>query len=210
MIRTGEGLAERLTADAIDGMVVDHADGLHERVADDGADEGEPPFFKVFAHGVGFRRPAGHVFLCFPMIHHRVPSDESPNVLIERTEFLLNGEKRVGVPDGRLYFEPVPNNSGIVQQCLHLSFVVSGDGHRVEMIEGFSERVTFAQNRIPTQSGLSAFQNEEFKQLHVIVQRHAPFSVMVADEVVIGGPRASDDGGVGHGGVNPGPGCRWS
>lgn len=91
-------------AEALDRMVVDHADGLHERIADDGADEGESPFFKVFAHGVGFRRPAGNVSICFPMIHHRVPSDESPNVLVERTEFLLNGEKRFGVLDSRLYF----------------------------------------------------------------------------------------------------------
>ena len=78
------------------------------------------------------------------------------------------------------------------------------------MIEGFSERVTFAQNRVPAQSGLSAFQNEEFKQSNVIVQRNAPFSIMIVDEVVIGGPRASDDGRVGHRGVNPGPGFRWS
>ena len=70
-------------AEALDRMVVDHADGLHERIADDGADEGEPPSLEVFAHGVGFRRPAGNVFMCFPMIHHRVPSDESPDVLIE-------------------------------------------------------------------------------------------------------------------------------
>ena len=91
-------------ADALDRMVVDHADGLHERIADDGADEGESPSLEVFAHGVRFRRPAGNVFICFPMIHHRVPSDESPKVFIERTEFLLNGEKRFGVPDGRLYF----------------------------------------------------------------------------------------------------------
>ena len=91
-------------AEAINRMVVDHADGLHERIADDSADEGEPPALEVFAHGVGFRRPAGNVFICFPMIHHRVPSDESPNVRIERTEFLLNGEKRIGILDGRLYF----------------------------------------------------------------------------------------------------------
>ena len=178
-------------AEAIDRMVVDHPDGLHERIADDGADEGEPPSLEVFAHGIGFRRSAGNVSTCFPMIHHRFPSNESPNVLIERTEFLLNGEKRVGVLDGRLYFEPVPNNSGIVQQCLHFSLVVPGDGNRVEMIEGFSERVTFPQNRVPAQSGLSAFQNEEFKQSNVIMQRNAPFSIMVADEERVGCPGTS-------------------
>ncbi len=34
-------------------MVIDHADGLHEGVADGGADEFEAALFEGFAHGIG-------------------------------------------------------------------------------------------------------------------------------------------------------------
>lgn len=43
--------------EAGDGVIVDHADGLHEGVTDGGADEAEAAFFQVFAHGVGY--PSG-------------------------------------------------------------------------------------------------------------------------------------------------------
>src|ERR1700680_5009520 len=46
-------LTELAVAEAGGGVVVDHADGLHERVADGGADEAEATFFHVFAYGVG-------------------------------------------------------------------------------------------------------------------------------------------------------------
>src|SRR5579883_1197001 len=40
-------------AEAIDDMVIDHADGLHKCVADGRADEGEAPAAQVLAHGIG-------------------------------------------------------------------------------------------------------------------------------------------------------------
>jgi len=40
---------------AIDNVVIDHADGLHQGVADGGSDEFESPFAHIFAHGYGFR-----------------------------------------------------------------------------------------------------------------------------------------------------------
>ena len=46
---------------AVDQMVVDHADRLHERVADRGADEFEAPAFQILAHRVGFRRVGRHL-----------------------------------------------------------------------------------------------------------------------------------------------------
>jgi hypothetical protein len=40
--------------EAFDQMIVDHADCLHECVANCAADEVEPVAFQVFAHRVGF------------------------------------------------------------------------------------------------------------------------------------------------------------
>jgi hypothetical protein len=41
--------------EAADQMVVDHADGLHEGVANRGADELEAVVFQRFAHGMRLR-----------------------------------------------------------------------------------------------------------------------------------------------------------
>ena len=46
------GLGERGVAEAGGVVVVDHAGGLHEGVADGGTDEAEAAALKVFAHGV--------------------------------------------------------------------------------------------------------------------------------------------------------------
>src|ERR1700693_6117141 len=47
-------LTELAVAEAGNGVVVDHANGLHERVTDGGTHEAEAAFFQVFADGVGY------------------------------------------------------------------------------------------------------------------------------------------------------------
>ena len=51
-------LSAFLDPEAAVEVVVDHAAGLHEGVADGGADKGEPAAAQVLAHGLGFG--AGH------------------------------------------------------------------------------------------------------------------------------------------------------
>jgi hypothetical protein len=41
-------------AKTINNVVVHHAEGLHVRIDDRGADEGEPAYFKILAEGIGF------------------------------------------------------------------------------------------------------------------------------------------------------------
>ena len=48
----------------------------------------------------------------FPAVHYRFPSDELPDVAIERTELFLNSEKRLRVGHRRVDFEPVADDPG--------------------------------------------------------------------------------------------------
>ena len=52
----------------MDQVVVDHADRLHEGVADCRADEFEASFLECFAHGIRFGRRGGDVRELFPFV----------------------------------------------------------------------------------------------------------------------------------------------
>lgn len=86
-------LAKRPVSKAIGYMIVDHSNGLHERIANRRADECEPPAFQVPTHGLGDRRVAGNVLGRFPAVVNRSPFNELPNILIKAADFLLNEKK---------------------------------------------------------------------------------------------------------------------
>src|SRR5690348_1942501 len=64
-------------AEAVRGVVVHHADRLHERVADGGADEPEAALQQILAHRLGVV--------------------EAPDIGVEAAEFLPHREERAGV-----------------------------------------------------------------------------------------------------------------
>ena len=82
-------------------MVVRHADGLHQRVADRGADELEAAQQQILTHRVGFRRAWRDVLHRTSPVHDRFATGELPKVGVEAAELLLHGEAGFGVLDGR-------------------------------------------------------------------------------------------------------------
>ena len=87
-------------------MVIDHADRLHEGVADGRADKAEAARFQVLAQRVGLRRARRDV-LALALVLQRLAADEGPNIPVERAEFLLYREERAGVGDGAVDFQPI-------------------------------------------------------------------------------------------------------
>ena len=126
-----EGDEGRLTqlpvSKAVGGMIVDHANGLHERITNRRADEFEPPPFQVLTHGIGEWRVAGNVLGRFPTIVDWSPFDELPNILIKASKFLLDEKKSLCIGNGRLNFEPVSNDAGVAQQAAYFLCVIPGD-----------------------------------------------------------------------------------
>lgn len=103
-------------AEAICGVVIDHADGLHEGVADGGADEAEAAFFQVFAHGVGYWRECRKAREFFPIILQWLAVYEVPDVHVEGAEFFLDLQEGLGVADGGFDFQAVADDAGIFEQ----------------------------------------------------------------------------------------------
>src|SRR5947209_18477111 len=103
-------------AEAIDGMVVDHPDGLHESVADGGTGELEAPALQVAAQGVGF----GCAGREFPERAPGVGPGEAANVLpdvgVEAAELFLDGEECAGVGDGGGDLEAVADDAGVGEE----------------------------------------------------------------------------------------------
>src|SRR5207245_2597609 len=58
---------------------------------------------------------------------------------------------------------------------------VFGDDRGIKLVEGFSVVPSLLQDRLPTQTRLRSFEDQELEQQTVVVDRHAPFGVMVLD-----------------------------
>ena len=73
-------------------MIVDHAGGLHQRIADGRADELESALNQVAAHGVGFGCAGWHLSHSSPTILLRLVADKTPEVSVETAELFPDRE----------------------------------------------------------------------------------------------------------------------
>ena len=100
-------------SEAVDRMVVDDADGLHECVADRRADEAEAAALQFLAERVGQQRAApapgrGER----SRLSRGSPPTKSPEECIEASELALDLQERGGVRDGALDLEAIAHDPG--------------------------------------------------------------------------------------------------
>src|SRR5690349_17854478 len=87
-------------AEAVCRVVVDHADRLHEGVADGRADEGKAAPLEIRAHRVRLARARGHLGERSRGVDARLAADEAPDIGVEAAELVLHGEEGLRVLDG--------------------------------------------------------------------------------------------------------------
>jgi len=158
-------LAQFRVAETRNQVIVDHARGLHEGVANGRADEAETALLQIFAEGVGFGGFCREAFAGFPGVLFGLAADEAPDVCVKGTEFFLDFEEGASVTDGGVDFEAVANDSGVAEQFADLLFVVARDFGGIESIKYFAIPRAFLQDRVPTQSRLRAFQYQELNHV---------------------------------------------
>jgi hypothetical protein len=83
--------------------------------------------------------------------------------------------------DRRANLQAIADDSIVCEQGCGFGLVVFGHLAGIEAVERGAIGGAFLQDGDPTQAGLSAFQDEQFEQAAIIVQRHAPFFVVVND-----------------------------
>ena len=161
-------------------VVIDHARGLHEGIANGRAHEFEAPADQVFAHGIGFGCPRG--WMCAILATLRIAiRGELPDVSVEAAEFLLHSEKGLGIDDGGPDLQAIAHDAGIGQQSSYSRRPVASDASSIEAIEGAAIIFALIENGGPAKSRLRAFQNEQLEQLTVVMQRHTPLAIVVGD-----------------------------
>src|ERR1700733_9687943 len=189
----GKVLCHFLIAETTDQMIFDYAGSLHEGVTDRGAGELEPALCQILAHGIRLLRARRQLIGPAQKIYQRLSTEKLPDVSIEASEFLLNGQKCLSVLHRRANLEPVAYDSFIGQQRRNLRLVVARHLTRIESIECGAVSRPLLEDSDPAQAGLRSFQDQQLKQCAVIVQRHAPLGVVVSDREFIARPGATLD-----------------
>ena len=124
-------------------MIVDHAGCLHECVADRRADKFESAPQQIAAHGVGFGGARGYVSQCAPTILDWRAADEAPEISVETSEFLSNGEEILRVLDCGCDFQAIPHDPIVAEQPLNVALAIARDLFRAKSIERYSLVLAF-------------------------------------------------------------------
>src|SRR5205814_4693359 len=116
-------------------VIVDHADRLHQRVADRGADEFESASQQIAAHRVGFGRACGQLRHGAPAILDWLAADKTPEVRVKTPELFTHGKRHPRVLNGSSNLQSVSHDPGVAKQPLDITRAVAGDLLRAESIE---------------------------------------------------------------------------
>ena len=109
-ILTGVGQV-RVTV-AILSVVHDHARGLHERVTDGRADEGEPGFFQGAAHGLSLRRNGRDLAAVLEMIDLGHAAHKRP----QKLHRVLQRQPGSGIASGGVELEAIAHDARVEHQ----------------------------------------------------------------------------------------------
>src|SRR5262249_44067557 len=172
-------------------VVVHHAGGLHESVADRRAHESEASPEQIPAHRprrVGLGRA---VAMSAPRVLRRVAADELPDVGIEASVLALHRQERPRIGDRGVDLRPVADDALVVHEPAYPRRGVARDLLRVESVERLPVRLALSQDGGPAEPGLGALEDQKLEQKPVPMDRHAPLSVVILSLELASGPRAA-------------------
>src|SRR5437867_7505811 len=145
-------------------VVVHHAGGLHESVADRRPHEPEPAPEEIPAHGPRGLRLGRTLALPAPGVLRGASADELPDVRVEASVLALDRQERPRVGDRGLDLRAVADDARVVHEPTDPRRGVAGDLLRVEAVERLPVRRTLSQNRRPAEPSLGTLENQELEQ----------------------------------------------
>src|SRR3989442_1365599 len=136
-------------SEAFRSMVVHHANGLHERVANGRPNESEASSSKLLAHNLRLSRGRRNLAERVELVPDWSAADKSPDVIVEGTEFFPGCQELFRVRDRRFDFETITYDPGIAKETFDILVLVKGNFRRVEAVECLAIIFTFVQYRLP-------------------------------------------------------------
>jgi len=179
-------------AEASDEVVVDQAGGLHEGVDDGGADEAKATLSQVFAEGGGQRSDGGNLAVGVPFVLHGRAADKLPGVGVEAAELLLDFEEGFCVGNRGVDLEAIADDARVAQQLFRFFRIEARDFFGIEAGKEFAIAFALFQDGVPAEAGLRTLEREEFEPDEFVVNRDAPFFIVVTDVQGIRGPVAAN------------------
>ena len=142
-------------------------------------------FFQVGADPVRQAISGGDATFLVTHVEICLPFGEIPDLLAERAELCPYPLKALGVVSGCFNFSPGTDHPIRTHNVFIIRLAVAGHSVKIESIEATSENLPLLDHHIPIQDTLHDLHHQELKLLSVIINRHAPFLIVVADYLLI-------------------------
>ena len=162
-------------------MVVDHSDRLHQRIANCRSNKLETAACEIATHGIGFGSAHRHLRHSSPAILLGLSADKTPEISVEAAKLFLDDAKRFRILNRGRDLQPVSHDPGVIQEPFDIACAIARNFFRAKVVERFSIIFAFLENGRPAESGLRAFENQKFKQLSIVMDRHAPFLIVIGN-----------------------------
>ena len=181
-----------LVAETVDEVVIDHADSLHEGIADGRADKGKTATLQLPAELPGQGRFCGNVLVPLPAVLQRLAVDLVPEEPREPGPALRQRDGRAGIGHHRLDLELVANDVSARPCRCQVRIGPAGQPLPVEPLEDPAVTLPLAQDCQPGQASLRTLEVQELEEPAFIGNRHAPLLVVVGPVVcVVAAPGAA-------------------
>ncbi len=154
------GVDQLRVAVAVLGVVHDHARGLHQRVANGRADEGEPGFFQGLAHRQRFGGNRRDFAAILEMIDDRLTANERP----EQRHRVFQRQPGLRVTPRGIELETIADDPRIEHQFVDFGVAHLRDTLHVEAEQHLAITLALAQHGDPRQPGLEPFEQKQLEQ----------------------------------------------
>ncbi len=154
------GVDQLRVAVAILRMVHDHSRGLHQRVANGRADEGEPGLFQGFAHRQRFGGDRRDFAAILEMIDDRLVVNKRP----EERHRVFQRQPGLGITAGGVEFEAVADDPWIEHQFVDFGVAHLRHTLHVKAEQHLAITLALAQHGDPRQPGLEPFEQKQLEQ----------------------------------------------
>jgi len=102
-----------------------------------------------------------------------------PKIAVKTAIFLGNGKIGPGIFDDGTNLAFRMDDTVRGHDTGHVAFPKSGNGQRVKPPKCLFQGLPFFEDKIPTQSALQGLKHQEFKKGPIIMERNAPFLIMI-------------------------------